>query len=34
MANYSSLEEMLNTTENMQHLVVSVVVKLFCNTFG
>lgn len=23
MANYSSLEEMLNTTENMQHLVVS-----------
>ena len=24
MANYSSLEEMLNTTENMQHLVVSI----------
>ena len=23
MANYNSLEEMLNTTENMQHLVVS-----------
>ena len=23
MANYSSIEEMLNTTENMQHLVVS-----------